>query len=115
MGFGFISFYTFTALTSRRFKMKYILSMCEKLFITLSFINIIIFKATWLILSTISTFAVIWTNNFYLNMVLGFSLQACASVSVIATSLSADLFPTQYRYDIICIHWTGYNPRKYNF
>lgn len=54
-------------------------------------------SAGWLLFSTVSTIALLWTNNFYLNVALLIAMHTCGNCGSILSAVAADLFPTHFK------------------
>lgn len=54
--------------------------------------------AGWLVAAGLAGFALIWTDNFYVNTALIIALLSSGNNGSILSAVSADLFPTHFKY-----------------
>lgn len=58
---------------------------------------LIFFRHIWLLVSAISAIALLWTQNYYLNIYLMIVAISCGNCAGILVAVSADLFPTNFK------------------
>lgn len=54
--------------------------------------------AVWLVIAAVSALAMVWTNQFYLNVAMAILMLTCGNAGNILSAVAADLFPTHFKY-----------------
>lgn len=54
--------------------------------------------AVWLVIAAVSALAMVWTNQFYMNVAMAILMLTCGNAGNILSAVAADLFPTHFKY-----------------
>lgn len=103
MGTTFCCIYGFVALNINRLGKRVLFRMFQCLKMSPKGIGFISFHftflATWLFVSATATLCIIWGDEFYFNTILAILMMTCGNCGSIITAVSADLFPTHYKFE----------------
>lgn len=100
VGIVCVSINLFIGIVTKTFGSQVLLSNCHDCFRNIHnivFVSFVYALAMWILLSTVSSFGLIWTTNFILNTVFCLTVISGVSMVFVLVPVCADLFPTNYK------------------